>query len=874
MKGSIACRMMLCLLSLFRPGLVFAQVWDDFSDGDFTQGVLWSGDSGAFVVDDETLQLNSTGSDSSFLSTSMPFAGDTLEWQGRLRLNFAPSSLNLVRVYLAASVQNLESSLSGYFLQVGETGGADTWVLYRQNGFQLIPLLRGRDSLLAAPFERSFKVIRFPAGRWELWSQEVANGAYIYEGSVIDAVVPPGDFFGVKCYYTSSNASGFYFDDFYKGGYVYDTIAPAVETMSLLNDSTVQLLMNERLDSLWTLDLSLFLLNGSLLPSAVWAEPGGLEWRLRFPVASLTSSVSSLCCWGLRDIAGNTMSDTVCKNLLRFGVAEVSDIVFTEVMADPGNSPSLPGYEYLEVYNRSEKVLLLSGWTLNDASSSCSLPVDTLLPGEFRYYCEETSLSSFVLQGYLSGKGVEDFPSLNNDGDHLELIDQNGRRIDVLDYTIRMYRDPLRDDEGWSLERRDVDFPCHDEFNWGASHDPDGGSPGEMNTIPIVFADTVAPYPVSVFPADSLTLLVNFSEAPDTLMLNNTSAYTLQPGDLHPVAMTWLDSISVLQLQFAAAFQQSTDYVLELDTGLADCAGNKLSRWSGINFRLPDSLYKTRILLNEILFNPHPEGSDFVEIYNAGISCIDLSEIRLAHADVETGVISDAIPFATAGRLLMPGQYAVVATDIADIRSRYTVGDLRMLMENDLPSFNDDEGIVVLLNASLQEIDRYHYRENHHFPLIDDPEGVSLERISFSRATDDSTNWHSAAGQGGGASPCRRNSQAEFLGTPDDDWLTVEPELFSPDNDGYHDVLQMACKPEKPGYVVHFRVLDAFGNTVRTLGRQELLGQEGRWNWDGLDENGQVLNPGIYILLAELFHVDGETRVLKRPCVLAAKVDQ
>jgi hypothetical protein len=158
--------------------------------------------------------------------------------------------------------------------------------------------------------------------------------------------------------------------------------------------------------------------------------------------------------------------------------------------------------------------------------------------------------------------------------------------------------------------------------------------------------------------------------------------------------------------------------------------------------------------------------------------------------------------------------------------------------------------------------------------LIDDPEGVSLERISFSRATDDSTNWHSSAGQGGGASPCRRNSQAEFLGTPDDDWLTVEPELFSPDNDGYHDVLQMACKPEKPGYVVHLRVLDAFGNTVRTLGRQELLGQEGRWNWDGLDENGQVLNPGIYILLAELFHVDGETRVLKRPCVLAAKVDQ
>ena len=107
MKGSIACRVLLSLLSLFRPGLVFAQVWEDFSDGDFTQGVWWSGDSGAFVVDDETLQLNSTGSDSSFLSANMAFVADTVEWQGRVRLNFSPSSLNLARVYLAASAQNL-----------------------------------------------------------------------------------------------------------------------------------------------------------------------------------------------------------------------------------------------------------------------------------------------------------------------------------------------------------------------------------------------------------------------------------------------------------------------------------------------------------------------------------------------------------------------------------------------------------------------------------------------------------------------------------------------------------------------------------------------------------------------------------------------
>ncbi len=49
--------------------------------------------------------------------------------------------------------------------------------------------------------------------------------------------------------------------------------------------------------------------------------------------------------------------------------------------------------------------------------------------------------------------------------------------------------------------------------------------------------------------------------------------------------------------------------------------------------------------------------------------------------------------------------------------------------------------------------DHFAYREQMHFDLLKDKEGVSLERLSPDGASDDPRNWHSAASAVGYATP-------------------------------------------------------------------------------------------------------------------------
>ncbi len=869
MKGSIVCRVLLCLLSLFRPDSLMAQVWDDFSDGDITNGVVWTGDTGAFTVNSGVLKLNNTGSDSSYLVTALSSVNDTMEWSVRVRLNFAPSSLNYLRVYLSSTQQDLKSALDGYFLQFGETGSSDAIVFCRQNSYQVTSVFRSRDSIVAQPFEFYCKVVRYPGGQWELLTDTDSDGSFFTEGNFTDNTLQPSQFTGFKCVYTSTNATNFTFDDYYAGAYRRDTIPPSVAGAVLESDSTLLVNFSEPMDTPSLLNMLHYTLNGSLVPSQVIiTDPSHIQVLLLFATSLQQWIAPELCIQGTSDESGNLINGMACVPVFRFDTATAGDILFSEVMYDPTNSPSLPEVEYVEIYNRTNHSVLLNGWEFSDPSSSASILQDTIHPGAYRVYCDLSLLPLMNAAGVQHVKGLSGFPSLNNTGDYLELRNQSGQLINALNYTPEMYRDPLRDDHGWSLERIDVTFACHDFFNWKASADPSGGSPGYQNPSNGTFEDTIAPWAVHVFPMDSIHLLVAFSEYPDSGTFNPATMLEIIgfPGVIN--GFYWDPQEPQVTLTLSDPLQGAAVYTLRVDQQFTDCAGNPLSRWDRLDFQLPSDSGMKDIRLSEILFNPYPDGSDFVEVYNSGSLPIDLSRLRLAHADLFTGQAQDVIPFTAAPRLLMPGRYAAATTDIADIRKRYIVSDLRTLMPAGLPSYNDDEGIVVLMEPSLQEIERYHYRELHHFPLINDPEGVSLERVSMLRPAPDSTSWHSAAENAGFATPGAPNSQRVETATGNQ-WLSVNPVLITPDNDGYHDVQQIFCVPSHSGFVAHLQILNAQGVPVRTLARQELMGDAGTWIWDGTDDTGQPLIPGIYIVLAELFHIDGETRKFKTAAVIA-----
>lgn len=199
---------------------VYAQVIDNFSDGDFTTNPTWSGDDGKFIVNSSLqLQLFTTGSDVAYLSTNINSNEDTVKWQFYIKLSFDPSSTNFPKFYLMSNNADLKGSLNGYFISFGETGSLDAIALYRQSGMSVTEIARGIDGEAAFAPELRIAVLKNNlTGEWNIFADNTGGTNFHYEASVIDTTYEFGVFYiGPVCTYTSSNSQNFFFDDFYVG---------------------------------------------------------------------------------------------------------------------------------------------------------------------------------------------------------------------------------------------------------------------------------------------------------------------------------------------------------------------------------------------------------------------------------------------------------------------------------------------------------------------------------------------------------------------------------------------------------------------------------------------------------------------------------
>lgn len=267
------------------------------------------------------------------------------------------------------------------------------------------------------------------------------------------------------------------------------------------------------------------------------------------------------------------------------------------------------------------------------------------------------------------------------------------------------------------------------------------------------------------------------------------------------------------------------------------------------------------VKISEILFNPVADGVDYLELYNDGGSSVPLRDIRLAQWKSES--ISKLYLLDTS-RSLAPNDYIVVTTDAAWVKRNYIVRYPEKLVEvKSMPSYNNASGTVVICDADSAIIDRFDYTENMHSRLLRDVEGVALERRAFDRPTQDSANWFSASSTSGYGTPTYANSQSrEFLFEENN--FVVEPELFSPDNDGYNDLLNITYNLNDEDLDGNVFVVDKNGRVVRHLMRGGLLGTNGLLVWDGLDESGQRCRQGRYVLVVEAYDTQGRAQRVKK----------
>jgi hypothetical protein len=210
---------------------------------------------------------------------------------------------------------------------------------------------------------------------------------------------------------------------------------------------------------------------------------------------------------------------------------------------------------------------------------------------------------------------------------------------------------------------------------------------------------------------------------------------------------------------------------------------------------------------------------------------------------------------------LFPKQYVVVGADSTFAKQNYAFAVTGNFLDADLPSYNNDSSTVYLINNTLV-MDKVSYTDDWHFKLLDVTDGVSLERINFEGPSSNLNNWHSAAEAVSWATPGGQNSQYFPAGSSGE--FSYTSSTFSPDSDGFEDVLQINYEMEEPGLLGTFTIYDDRGRLIMELFKNELLGTSGTFKWDGVKENGTKTTIGTYVGVFEAFKVDGGQKYGKR----------
>ncbi len=841
------------------------QIFDDFSDGNFTQNPSWQGETSAFIVNAAgELQLNAPDAGASVLAVSGNIP-DSAVWLLDLRLEFAPSASNLLRIYLLADQADLLQA-NGYYLEIGENGNLDALRFYRQDGAARTLLSTGLSGFVANdPVNIRLRVRRNTAGLWVL---EAANigGAFEPQGTAMDAVYGGGvsRFFGFYCLYSATRKDKFFFDNISVQPIVPNVQPPVLLSAMAVSDNQVVVSFDEALEAASALDPAHYEIVGLGGPATVQFEGTG-QHQLRLQLStSLNTGGYTLNTTQIADTLGNVSGPQSANfQYIKIEPAEAFDILINEIMSDPSPSVGLPEVEWIELHNRSSKIIDLKNLNISDGGAPQQLPAYLLYPDSL-VVLTTTAGATLLLPVSPRVLGVAGFPSLNNDGDPLALTDLSGQPIDQVNYLSSWHATTTKRDGGWTLERINPGLPCLGGENWQSCPVAPGGTPGLANASLQTTADAEPPRLLAAFPDDAFSVRVFFSEGLDKLSAGNISAYKFEPARAIASAVVAPADLREVLLTLTEPLESGVVYAVLATQQLEDCSGNAAVTIDTVFVGLPEMPNPQDIVINEILFNPSTGGSDFVELYNRSNKIFNWQHFFLANFSGGSDVKTIALD-----RLFLPGQYVVFTPNQADIQSRFSQVQPEFLYALTLPSLPDDAGNITLFwskDGTVVTVDSFDYVDDMHNALFSssEREGVSLERIRPEGLTNDAANWTSAARRSfGSGTPTLPNSQ-QTNPNAGDDLIQLDPARLSPDGDGYEDFLNIQYALPASGYVATMTIFDSNGVPVNRLVRQELLGTQGALRWDGDSEDGSLARPGIYILFMEIFSPQGDVQQLKK----------
>lgn len=263
------------------------------------------------------------------------------------------------------------------------------------------------------------------------------------------------------------------------------------------------------------------------------------------------------------------------------------------------------------------------------------------------------------------------------------------------------------------------------------------------------------------------------------------------------------------------------------------------------------------VVFNELLPNPFPDASEYIELYNRTDREIPLSALAISTRKVD-GSLGRIYSFKSSGMSIKPAGYILLTKCVDGVRDYYLSASIDVMCELSLPALANTSATLVLLNElDSSVIDEVSYSSEWHSPMIKDQRGVALERIDPNGESQDRHNWASASVFDGFGTPGYKNSQHDNL-NPEATTSIEAPQYSDMDNEyiiRYH--------TDMAGYTCRAWVYNTVGKRLVEISNIALLGSEGELKWSGFDSNGSRLKSGVYIFYAELVHPEGSVKRVK-----------
>ena len=551
-----------------------------------------------------------------------------------------------------------------------------------------------------------------------------------------------------------------------------------------------------------------------------------------------------------------------------FGIAMIPEleypILINEIFADPSPVIGLPEAEFIELFNPTENTVKLKGLSYG---KNYTFQSGEIASGSYLIICSEKDSLEFKPYGKVIG--IPGWSSLNNQSDTIKLRNNKGRSIQQINYIPTWFRDAEKRKGGYSLELINPKSTCPDFQNWNSSNDSTGGTPGKRNSVYQQNSSSDALKLIEIEFLDSISIVLSFNRSIDSVKASIPVNFQLNNGVGNPeYAIPQAPNFDKVLLKYTEPLTRGQTYRITA-SNIGDCNNILITAaFNSAEFELTPKIEKNDVILSEILFNPRPGGSDFVEIYNNTSHSIDLKDLTIARINLDT--VNSVRQISKKQFILESGNYLALSSNPDNIKQEYLVKNQSALYKiNSLPVFNDDSGIAVLISSG-KLIDQLSYDEKMHFALIKNTEGVSLERSKLHKPASEAGNLRSATSASGGATPGYQNSQKSVeLETNED--FSIVTKTFSPDNDGFEDVFEMKYKLAAAGEIANVSIYNDQGILIKKLLNNFTLNTEGTFIWDGLNEQNQLATVGIYLVNAEIFNLAGKIKRYRKSFALVSK---